>query len=47
MVNPLPAKLGNNIFNGVLNKDNILDTLVLDLVPNTDKLELLMREVQH
>jgi hypothetical protein len=46
-VNPLPAKLSNNILNSVFNKDNILDTLVLDLVPNTDELELLICEVQY
>ena len=45
MVNPLPAKLGDNIPNGMLNKDNILDTLILDLEPNTNELELLMCKV--
>jgi len=46
-VDPPPAELGDDILNGVLNEDNVLDTLVPDLVPDTDELELLMREVQH
>jgi hypothetical protein len=29
----------------MLNKDNILNTLILNLVPNTDELELLLCEV--
>ena len=44
-VNPLPAELSDNIPDGVLNKDNILDTLIPDLVPNTNELELLIRKV--
>jgi hypothetical protein len=47
MVDPLPAKLSDDIVDGVLNKDNVLDTFVLDLVPDINKLELLMREVQY
>jgi hypothetical protein len=47
IVNPLLTKLGDNILNSIFNEDNILDTLVLDLVPNTDKLKLLICEVQY
>ena len=45
MVNPLLTELGNDILNGMLNEDNILNTLVLDLVPDTNKLELLIYKV--
>ena len=45
IVNPLFIELGDNILNSVLNEDNILNTLVPDLVPNTNKLELLMYKV--
>jgi hypothetical protein len=43
-VNPLPAKLDGDI---LINNNNILDTVISDLVPNTGELELLMREVEH
>jgi len=43
-INPLPAELGSNILDSEFN-DNILNTLVPDLVPNFNKLELLSREV--
>ena len=43
-VNPLPAELGSNILDGEFNND-VLDTLVPNLVPNLSKLELLGREV--
>jgi hypothetical protein len=43
-INPLPTKLGSNILDGEFN-NNILDTLVPNLVPNLNKLELLGREV--
>jgi hypothetical protein len=43
-VNPLPAELGSNILGGEFD-DDVLDTLVPDLVPNLNKLELLGREV--
>ena len=39
-INPLPAKLGSNILDGKFN-NNVLDTLVPNLVPNLNKLELL------
>jgi hypothetical protein len=45
IVDPPPAKLGDNILDSVFNKDNILNTFILNLVPDTDKLELLMHEV--
>ena len=38
--NPLPAKLGSNILDGEFNND-VLDTLVPNLVPNLNILELL------
>jgi len=40
----LPAELGSNVPDGEFN-NNILDTLVPDLVPNLNKLELLGRKV--
>jgi len=43
-INPLPAKLGTNIPDGKFN-NNVLDTLVPNLVPNLNKLELLGCEV--
>jgi len=43
-VNPLPIKPSSNILDGEFD-NNILDTLVSDLVPNLNKLELLSREV--
>ena len=39
-INPLPTKLSSNILNGKFNND-VLDTLVPNLVPNLTKLELL------
>jgi hypothetical protein len=44
VINSLPTKLGSNILNGEFN-NNILDTLVLNLISNLNKLELLGREV--
>ena len=44
IINPLLAKLGSNILNSEFNND-ILDTLVPDLIPNLNKLELLGHEV--
>ena len=38
--NSLPAKLSSNILNSEFN-NNVLDTLVPNLVPNFNKLELL------
>ena len=46
VVNSLPTKLGSNILNGEFN-NNILNTLVSNLVPDLSKLKLLNREVQH
>jgi hypothetical protein len=43
-INPLPAKLSSNILDGKFN-DDVLDTLVPNLVPDLNKLELLGREV--
>jgi len=43
-INSLPTKLGSNILDGEFN-NNVLDTLVPNLVPNLNKLELLSREV--
>jgi len=45
-INPLPTELGSNILDSKFNND-VLDTLVPDLVPNFNKLELLSRKVQH
>ena len=39
-INPLPTKLGSNILDGKFNND-VLDTLVPNLVPNLSKLKLL------
>ena len=39
-INPLPIKLGSNVLDSKFN-NNILDTLVPNLVPNLNKLELL------
>ena len=44
IINPLPTKLSSNILDGEFN-NNILDTLVPNLVPNLNKLELLGYEV--
>ena len=38
-INPLSTELGSNILNGEFN-NNVLDTLVPNLVPNLTKLEL-------
>ena len=43
-VNPLPTELGSNVLDGEFD-DDVLDTLVPNLVPNLNKLELLGREV--
>jgi hypothetical protein len=43
-INPLPTELGSNILDSEFN-DDILDTLVSNLVPNLNKSELLGREV--
>jgi len=43
-VNPLLAELSSNIPDGEFNND-VLDTLVPNLVPNLNELELLGREV--
>jgi hypothetical protein len=40
IINPLPAELGSNILDSKFN-NNILDTLVPNLVPNLNKLKLL------
>ena len=40
----LPTKLGSNILDGEFN-NNVLDTLVPNLVPNFNKLELLSYKV--
>ena len=45
-VDPLPVKLSNDILDAEFD-DNILDTLVPNLVPNLNELELLNRKVQH
>ena len=42
--NPLPAKLSSNILDSKFD-NNILDTLVPDLIPNFNKLKFLGREV--
>ena len=39
-INPLPTELGSNILDSEFN-NNVLDTLVPNLVPNLNKLELL------
>jgi hypothetical protein len=43
-INPLPTKLGSNILDSKFD-NNVLDTLIPDLVPNLNKLELLGYEV--
>jgi len=43
-INPLPTELGSNILDSEFD-DNVLDTLVPNLVPNLNELELLGREV--
>ena len=43
-INSLSTELGSNILDGKFN-DNILDTLVPNLLPNLNKLELLGRKV--
>jgi len=43
-INPLPTKLSSNILDSEFN-NNVLDTLVPNLVPNFNKLELLSCEV--
>jgi len=43
-INPLPAKLSSNILDSKFD-DNVLDTLVPNLVPNFNKLELLSCKV--
>jgi len=43
-INPLPTELGSNILDSEFN-NNVLDTLVPNLVPNLNKLELLGHEV--
>ena len=40
VINPLPTKLGSNILDSEFN-NNVLNTLVSNLVPNFNKLELL------
>ena len=45
-INPLSAELSSNILDSKFN-NNILDTLVPDLVPNLNELELLSCKVQH
>jgi len=40
----LPTELGSNVLDSEFN-NNVLDTLVPNLVPNLNKLELLGREV--
>ena len=44
IINPLFTKLSSNILDSKFN-NNVLDTLVPNLVPNLNKLELLGREV--
>ena len=43
-INFLPAELNSNILNSEFD-NNILDTLIFNLVPNFNKLELLSHEV--
>ena len=43
-IDPLPIKPSSDILDGEFD-DDVLDTLVPDLVPNLNKLELLSREV--
>ena len=44
IINPLLIKVNSDILDGEFN-DNVLDTLVPDLVPDFNELELLSREV--
>ena len=44
VINSLPAKLGSNVLDSKFN-NNVLNTLVPDLVPNLNKLELLGRKI--
>jgi hypothetical protein len=44
VINPLPAELGSNVLDSEFD-DNVLDTLVPNLVPDLNKLELLGRKV--
>jgi len=43
-INPLPTELSSNILDSEFDND-VLNTLVPNLVPNFNKLELLSREV--
>jgi hypothetical protein len=43
-INPLPTELSSNILDSEFN-NNVLDTLVPNLVPNLSKLELLSCKV--
>jgi len=45
-INPQPVRLSNSISDGEFD-DDVLDTLVPDLVPNLNELDLLSREVHH
>ena len=45
-INPQPVRLSNSILDGEFD-DNVLDTLVPDLVPNLNELDLLSREVYY
>jgi hypothetical protein len=45
-INPQPIRLSNSILNSKFN-DDILETLVPNLVPNFNKLDLLSREVYY
>ena len=45
-INPQPIKLGNSILNSEFD-NNILNTLVSDLVPNLNKLDLLSYKVYY
>ena len=46
VINPQPVRLSNSILDSKFD-DDILDTLVPDLVPNLNKLGLLSREVHY
>ena len=43
-INPLPAELSSNILDSEFN-DDVLNTLIPNLIPDLNKLELLGREV--
>ena len=45
-INPQPVRLSNNILDGDFD-DNILETLISNLVPNFNKLDFLSREVYY